>query len=127
GAERHPARSNPQAHDRRNGRAARSNGTPAANGPRSRNSATGTANRGSAGRASEGRDREMVAADQSGQHQGRVNLTWISSSATHVLPIVHRTNSSILGSNKVASLPSSTRSLARPRFMTPRDASPVPG
>jgi formylmethanofuran dehydrogenase subunit A len=27
----------------------------------------------------------MVAADQSGQHQGRVNPTWILSSATHVL------------------------------------------
>jgi tripartite-type tricarboxylate transporter receptor subunit TctC len=70
GAERHSARSNPQALDRRNGRACRPNGTPAADRPRSRNSATGAANRRSAGRASEGRDREMVAADQSGQHQG---------------------------------------------------------
>src|SRR6202008_2559585 len=100
-------------------------GTPAAHRPRSRNSAAGGANRRSAGRASEGRDREMVATDQSGQHQGGVNPTWILSSATHVLPIGYQADSSISGWNKVASSPSSTHSLARPRFMMPMDASPV--
>ena len=43
----------------------------------------------------------MVAADQSGQHQGRVNPTWILSSATHVSPIGYQANSSISGWNKV--------------------------
>src|SRR5262245_62336173 len=92
GAERHPARSNPQAHERRNGRACRPDGTPAANRTRSRNSAAGAANCRSAGRSSEGRDREMVAADKSGQHQGRVSPKWDLTFATHVLPTDHWAN-----------------------------------
>ena len=48
------------------------------------------ADRGGARRPPQGRDREMVAADQGRQHQGRVSAAWTSSSATRGWPIARR-------------------------------------